>query len=140
FSAFFLVPRGTADSYKDPVHGFKLTSPPQWSIMTPNDVREKTRGLLIPTPGTLVFVVNEKDADENINIQFARDARDDVPTNKAAVEFFKQSQTDFRKALESRVPGSVFISSKVIEMAGGVGLEQVITSPRNRTVMKQKSI
>ena len=57
-------------TYKDPTYGFALTSPQGWSSITPNKISELTRGAFKPTPDTLIFVVNDADPDQNINIQF----------------------------------------------------------------------
>ncbi|MGA8140937.1 MAG: hypothetical protein WB948_09640 [Desulfobaccales bacterium] len=126
-------------TYKDPTYGFALTSPQGWSSITPNKISELTRGAFKPTPDTLIFVVNDADPDQNINIQFAGDARGDAPTNTLARQFLEQMRTQLPIFAKQQM-SATFLSSTIVDLAGGVALVMITTSNRGSTVMKQKSI
>lgn len=136
----FSVNPTQADSYQDSTYRFKLTSPPQWSVLKPEEVRARTHGAFNIAPGALVFVIDDRDPDQNINIQFTANAQQEAPNNVTAKEFLEKFQPQFRKQLEMQMSDAHVVSVRIHDMAGGVALEGVFTALRGTDSMKLEQI
>ena len=127
-------------TYTNAKHDFRFSYPQGWSVMSPDEVYEKTGGLLTPSPAALVFVVNDGDPDKNINVLFTGDVRREAPNNGAARRFFEEFREQYPSMIRQQLPGARVVSTRVFDHAGGVAFEAVYNVPRGQTPMRQKSV
>jgi hypothetical protein len=139
---FLYVHQACADgAYHNQTYGFTLTAPQGWSFLTPDEVRARTSGAITPSANTLVFVVNNADADQNINFQFTADTHRDAPTNSSSRQVLQNFQSQLLNGGIRKIsPDAAIVNSSIVDLAGGVALETTITSHRGTTIMEQKSI
>src|SRR5271166_2118732 len=55
--------------YSNAQGGFAFKYPDRWTPMAPDEVKQKTQGTMQVMPGTVIFLVNDRDADRNLNLQ-----------------------------------------------------------------------
>ena len=108
--------------------------------MTPSEARTQTRGQLQVAPSTLVFCVNTKDPDQNINVQYTGDASREAPTNETARKFLAGIEDNLVRTAQRQLIGFKKESSRMSDMADGVALELFFSTIRGNTTLKQRSI
>ena len=126
--------------WKDPKHGFSLDCPSGWTLMSPSEVRRKTAGAMYISPNAMVFCVNDKDPDSNINVQYVGDASREAPTNDSARRFLASIKYSLVSNLQKQLPGFTKVSSKMRDLSGGVAWELVYTTNRGSEPMQQKQL
>jgi len=126
--------------WKDPQYGISMICPDKWGLMTPSEVRTKTSGKMQVKKNALIFCVNSKDPDQNINIQYVGDARREAPTNIAAKRFLSSVEPQLVESLNQNLKSFKKVLSNVIDHSGGVALELIFTSFRGNLEVKQKQI
>lgn len=121
-------------------HGFQMAWPKGWTFMTSSEVVEKTKGAFQPTPGAFAFVVKDKDFDQNVNVQFRKDVRSELPTMDTVRHFLKTLEERTPSMMNGKVDGFKLTSSAIVEMAGGLALDHTFEMRRGDIFMKQRQI
>ena len=125
---------GRNSEYHDKELGISFWYPSAWKVMSPAEVREKTNGLL-DAEGALVFVVNQADADQNVNVKSYKVPRD--PASRTELE-------DLARTMDvenpKQLPGFSKISSGIISVSGVNALEYVLEVRRGDMLLRQKSV
>lgn len=120
--------------YVNAVKGLSFQYPLSWTVMSPEDVAEKTKNQF-DTKDAIAFVVNERDPDKNVNIKSFPVPKDSATTTellqleKMLDQQFPQQFTGFKK-----------VSAKVITVAGVKALEYVMDVSRIGKRFRQKSV
>ncbi|HEX4962150.1 MAG TPA: ankyrin repeat domain-containing protein [Thermoanaerobaculia bacterium] len=124
---------GRNSEYRDKERGMSLWYPSGWRIMSPEQIREKTKGLL-DVEGALVFLVNEADADQNINIKSYK-----VPRAEASPTELEGLARTMDKNPQ-HLPGFSKIYSGIVPVSGQDALEYVLEVRRGRMTLRQRSV
>ena len=103
--------------YVNAVKGLSFQYPLSWTVMTPEEVTEKTKGQF-DTKDTIVFVVNEKDPDKNVNIKSFP-----VPKDSATTAELQQLEGMIDQQYPQQFRGFKKVSAKIITVAGVKALE-----------------
>jgi hypothetical protein len=127
-------------TFKDPSSGITMQCPNGWAFMKPSEVRSKTKGQMNVPTSTLVFCVNKKNPDQNINVQFTGNVGDDAPNKEAAKKLLASMDGNITSRMQGQLDGFKKELSRISDIAGGAALELFYSTSRNDTIMKQRLI
>lgn len=105
-------PQEERQKYSNAQHGISFEYAASWTIMTPDEVAQKTKGV-INTKGVIVFVVNDRDADKNVNIRLTP-----LSQQSASAAELRQLETDFDREGPRMFNGFKRVSARVVTVAG----------------------
>lgn len=108
--------------------------PKSWSIMSPAEATNKTNGIL-NTKDVIVFVINDRDFDKNVNIKSF-----EIPVNTVTVEELKGLEKMMDESYPNQFNGFVKVSSRIFNICGVNALEYISDSKRLNIVLRQKSL
>jgi len=121
--------------YENEEKGLSFKYPLSWTLMTPGEVVEKSRGVMAPATGAVIFVVNERDPDKNVNIII-------VPAQKDYLTADELEQLEVM--LDGEYPkiftGFKKISAKLLTVAGVQSLEYVAEVDRVGKLLRVKGV
>ena len=122
--------------YDDRKNRLQFRYPAEWHAYLPEEVREKTRGLLRPDKDTAVFLINDNNADLNVNVQIFPAPGKQSMTASEFTELAKQLD----QTLPGQMPGFGKITQAIVDISGVEALEYVFGSKRGDTEMRQKQV
>jgi tetratricopeptide (TPR) repeat protein len=128
------IEKQVLSKYSNTDYKISFQYPQNWIEMSPDEVTEKTQGVM-SVDNAIVFLVNERDFDRNINIRVFENplnslSKSDI--NELILELdqeYPKQFNDFKK-----------VSSKVSTISGVNALEYLMDNTRINMVLRQKCI
>jgi hypothetical protein len=124
------------NSFTDKDHRFSLKYSKEWTIYSADEVSVKTNGALSPSQNAVVFIVNPKNYDQNLNIKVI----DGVKENSLDDEQIKNNVNRLDENYPKQIKGFTKISDRIISVDKCKALEYMFKAPRNNDIMVMKQI
>ena len=118
------------DAYK-----LSFKYPSSWPALSPEEVIKKSKGQFVPDSNAIVFFINERDFDKNINIGIFNISKSSMTANE-----WQQVALFFDREYPKQFSGFKKISSKVLNISGVDALEYVYDTKRINKPFRQKSV
>jgi ankyrin repeat protein len=103
--------------------------------MTPEEVKQKTQGMMQIAKGAVLFLVSERDTDRNMNLQIVPAPADTVNASQ-----LREFEREIDKSYPGQYPGFVKVSSSVVTVSGLPALEYVMDVKRIDKALRQRLV
>jgi uncharacterized protein len=109
--------------------------PQGWTTMSPDEVVQKTMGLMKPTAKAILFLVNDRDPDRNVNVRGETVAQQSLTDTDV-----RQLEAMLDKTYPKTFQGFSKVSTRTITVAGARAFEYVMDVSRVDKPMRQKVV
>jgi hypothetical protein len=127
--------------YTNESNGFSFSYPSTWKIETLEEHKTRINDPShISPPKIFIYFIAKDDVQQNINIQYLGDSSRIAPDRDHALAGLKAMESQLTTAFSAQMPGFKLLSSRYIDLAGGMALDVVFSSVRDQMTIQQREL